>query len=173
MMKAISVRQPWAWLIVGGHKNIENRSRNTKFRGRVLIHASQTMTDNDILSALDICEEQGVQLPDEVATGAIVGMATIVDVVTQSTSPWFAGEYGYVLSSPVALPPIQCKGALGFWNFPGLNTAQVAEYLRKEPVTIRSNAQRLNVGQKIGRDWIFDWNDIDRIASIPAPGRPR
>jgi len=43
-MKAISIRQPWAWLIVNGYKDIENRSWPTKFRGRVLIHASKGMT---------------------------------------------------------------------------------------------------------------------------------
>ncbi|HDU8694716.1 TPA: ASCH domain-containing protein, partial [Morganella morganii subsp. morganii] len=40
-MKAISIRQPWAWLIVNGHKDIENRSWRTKYRGQVLVHASQ------------------------------------------------------------------------------------------------------------------------------------
>ncbi|HTV55212.1 MAG TPA: ASCH domain-containing protein, partial [Terriglobia bacterium] len=39
-MKALSIRQPWAWLIVNGFKPIENRSWNTNFRGRILIHAS-------------------------------------------------------------------------------------------------------------------------------------
>ncbi|WP_245839042.1 ASCH domain-containing protein [Yersinia kristensenii] len=39
-MKALSIRQPWAWLIVNGYKDIENRTWNTKCRGPVLIHAS-------------------------------------------------------------------------------------------------------------------------------------
>jgi ASCH domain len=43
-MKAPSIRQRWAWLIVNGHKDIENRAWPTKFRGRVLIHASKGMT---------------------------------------------------------------------------------------------------------------------------------
>jgi hypothetical protein len=38
---ALSLRQPWADLIVNGIKNIENRSRPTRFRGRLLIHASK------------------------------------------------------------------------------------------------------------------------------------
>lgn len=40
-MKALSIRQPWAWLIVAGYKDIENRSWPTNFRGRVYIHASR------------------------------------------------------------------------------------------------------------------------------------
>ena len=39
-MKAITIKQPWASLIVHGIKDIENRSWSTKFRGRVLIHAA-------------------------------------------------------------------------------------------------------------------------------------
>jgi hypothetical protein len=40
-MKILSVRQPWAALIVSGHKDIENRTWSTRYRGPVLIHASQ------------------------------------------------------------------------------------------------------------------------------------
>lgn len=43
-MKALSIRQPWAWLILHGGKDIENRSWNTNFRGRFLIHAAAGMT---------------------------------------------------------------------------------------------------------------------------------
>ena len=34
----LSIRQPWAWLIVNGYKDIENRTWSTRFRGKVLIH---------------------------------------------------------------------------------------------------------------------------------------
>lgn len=39
-MKAITIKQPWASLIVHGIKDIENRTWLTHFRGRVLIHAA-------------------------------------------------------------------------------------------------------------------------------------
>lgn len=42
-MKALSIRQPWAWLIANGYKDIENRSWRTNYRGPVLIHASAAM----------------------------------------------------------------------------------------------------------------------------------
>jgi hypothetical protein len=49
--------------------------------------------------------------------GAIVGTVEIVDCVSRSGSPWFFGDYGFVLKDPIALPePIECKGALGFWD---------------------------------------------------------
>lgn len=40
-MKVISLLQPWASLVVLGHKKIETRSWNTKHRGELLIHASK------------------------------------------------------------------------------------------------------------------------------------
>src|SRR5437016_10859136 len=50
-MKALSVRQPWAWLIVNGHKDIENRSWQTKFRGKLLIHAGQRFDPKGVEAA--------------------------------------------------------------------------------------------------------------------------
>lgn len=42
MIPALSIRQPGAWLIVNGHKDIENRDwPTTNFRGRLLVHADQ------------------------------------------------------------------------------------------------------------------------------------
>ncbi len=40
-IKALSIKQPWAWAIVNGYKTIENRTWKTKFRGAFLIHASK------------------------------------------------------------------------------------------------------------------------------------
>ena len=47
-MKALSVRQPWATLIVCGRKRIETRTRPTRHRGPLLIHAAAS-TDADVL----------------------------------------------------------------------------------------------------------------------------
>ncbi|WP_289241690.1 ASCH domain-containing protein [Delftia sp.] len=44
MIPALSIRQPWAWLIVHGYKDIENRDWHTPFRGNLLVHAGLTMT---------------------------------------------------------------------------------------------------------------------------------
>ncbi|WP_157251095.1 ASCH domain-containing protein [Nonomuraea typhae] len=42
-MKALSIKQPWAFLIASGHKDIENRSKGTSHRGVIAIHASLTL----------------------------------------------------------------------------------------------------------------------------------
>jgi len=41
-MKALSLKQPYAELILQGKKKIELRTWNTKFRGEFYIHASLT-----------------------------------------------------------------------------------------------------------------------------------
>jgi ASCH domain len=43
-MRTLSLRQPWAWLVVNGYKDIENRSWRTNHRGPLVIHASSTTT---------------------------------------------------------------------------------------------------------------------------------
>jgi hypothetical protein len=118
--RALSIRQPWAWLIAHGYKDIENRSRRTRFRGRFLIHASATMTRADYAACMIfIASMEGtwrVPAPDLLPRGGIVGEAEILDCVADSKSPWFTGEYGYVLANQKTLPFHPCKGALGFFK---------------------------------------------------------
>ena len=44
----LSIRQPWAWLVAHGWKNIENRTWQTNYRGRLLIHAAGGMTSEGV-----------------------------------------------------------------------------------------------------------------------------
>ncbi len=118
-MKAISIRQPYAWLIVNGHKDIENRDWPTNFRGRVLIHAGVTYSKRDYEDDLDMYSEQYGSYPKrEEMIGGIVGVATITGCVTESTSGWFLGKYGFVLADAKPLPLVPCKGALGIFSVP-------------------------------------------------------
>src|SRR3990167_9411398 len=62
-MKALSIRQPWAWLILHAGKDIENRGWPTSFRGRFLIHASKGMTRAEYELADDpLCDRGGPTL---------------------------------------------------------------------------------------------------------------
>lgn len=117
-MKAISIRQPWAWLIVNGYKDIENRSWRTKYRGQVLIHASHGVKKAEYERAKELTERLGITLPDASSfeTGGIVGVATITDCVEQSESPWFFGEKGFVLTDARPLEFIQIKEKLSFFE---------------------------------------------------------
>lgn len=113
-MKALSIRQPWAWLIVNGYKPIENRSWKTKFRGKFLIHAPKKI-DREAIEYINEVHPN-IILPDEYETGGIVGQANLVDCVTDSHSPWFFGDYGFVLESRSILPFMPCKGMLSFFK---------------------------------------------------------
>ena len=122
-MRALSIRQPWAWLIVNGHKLIENRDWSTAYRGEVLIHASKTCTRKYFEEIAGQVEQQfEIVLPcfEVVDRGGIVGVAEIVDCVTTSNSPWFTGEFGFVLANARPLPFLPFKGALGFFDVPGV-----------------------------------------------------
>ena len=130
-LPALSIRQPWAWLILHAGKDIENRSWKTRFRGKFLIHASKGCTFNDWNEAR-ICYENlmiageistsGGAIPDrrDLHRGGIVGMAEIVDCTMDTDSEWYMGGWGYVLRNAKPLPFVPCKGSLGFF-FPPNN----------------------------------------------------
>jgi hypothetical protein len=55
---------------------------------------------------------------EDLKRGGIVGEVEVVDCVTESDSPWFTGDYGFVLRNPVVLPFRTCTGALKFFAVP-------------------------------------------------------
>lgn len=125
-MKALSVRQPYAWLIVNGHKSFENRdwqpkNWGRKFRGRILIHASKGMTKDEYLIGRDHAEDHGVTLPpfDELQRGGIVGETEIVAWHDSPPDMPFAFGSGLELRNSKPLPFRPLKGALGFFNVEG------------------------------------------------------
>ena len=123
-MKALSIRQPWAWLIVNGYKDVENRTWATTERGTRLIHAAKTMTTADYVEALAFIRSKYsianladiVPKPHELEFGGIVGSAMIQDCVRTYPSPWFTGPYGHTLRDAHPLPFIPMKGALGYFD---------------------------------------------------------
>lgn len=121
-MIALSIRQPWASLILRAGKDIENRSWPTRFRGRILIHAAKGCTRDELEDALDFAEYAcGIRYSADLKTiqhGGIVGSVEIVDCVTVSNSPWFCGRFGFVLRDPQPLPLRPWRGQLGFFDVP-------------------------------------------------------
>lgn len=137
-MKAISIRQPWAWAIVAGYKDVENRDWPTRYRGRVLIHASKREETGDVDYVVNLVAHQTGRTREDIAReygdhllagglGAIVGAATIDDCVEDMRSDWFFGKYGFVVADATAIQPVPCKGALSFFNVP----PQVAQAIRE------------------------------------------
>lgn len=124
-MRALSVRQPWAWLIVQGYKDIENRDWETQFRGRALVHAGLTMPLSYYEEVADwVQQAAGIVLPEPEALerGGIVGAVTIAGCVRRSESPWFNGDgergFGFQLRDAMPLPFKPWKGRLGFFDVP-------------------------------------------------------
>lgn len=130
-MKALSVRAPWWWAILHLGKDIENRDWPTRFRGRVLLHASRWFKlaeIHDDLETLRLIREHSNVAPVDLiitprmlrdAGGALVGSVEIVDCVSASASPWFFGKHGFVLRNPeVFARPIPYRGQLGFFEVP-------------------------------------------------------
>ena len=119
LFRAISIRQPWAWLIVHGYKDIENRSWKTKYRGPVYIHAGKLLSKDEFIDAELVANGLGITIPqpDELTFGSIIGIATITNCVSESNSPWFSGAYGFKLKNATPLDnPIPYRGQLGFFK---------------------------------------------------------
>jgi hypothetical protein len=118
-MKALSIRQPWAWLIVNGWKNIENRDWPTRFRGPFLVHAGKAMTMEEYEACqIFMAGFTALELPpfDALQRGGIVGQAVLLDCVAEHDSEWFCGEWGFVLDNAIALPFTPFRGQLGFFD---------------------------------------------------------
>lgn len=123
-MKALSIRQPWAWLIANGYKDIENRSWQTKFRGPVLIHASSKRpTLAEVKAARSILEQthgwelaQTMPTAEQFQVGGFVGVVTITGTCESSPSPWFFGPVGYQLKDAMQLKFRPFRGRLSFFE---------------------------------------------------------
>ena len=120
-MIALSIRQPWAWLILHAGKDVENRSWPTKFRGRFLIHAAKGMTQREYENACQFARYVvGInsRLPafKELPRGGIVGEAEIWNCVSESSSKWFEGPHGFLIRKAVPLEFRPLAGTLGFFH---------------------------------------------------------
>lgn len=130
MMLALSIRQPWAWLIVHGFKDVENRTWTTEYRGRFLVHAGKAMTSEEYDEAAAVVARirPNLIVPPwrMLERGGIVGEAELTDCVTASVSPWFGGPHGFVVRDAKVTPFVSCPGALKFFD----------------PVKVRSGAKQ-------------------------------
>ena len=138
-MKAISIRQPWAWLVLYAGKSVENRNWTTSFRGEFLIHSSKGMTRDEYEDGVDSAamelglsfETMERMVPDfeSLVRGGIIGRARLVDVVPPCAFPgsqrctcgraWHIGvQNGFVLEDVHPLPFIPYRGALGLFDVP-------------------------------------------------------
>lgn len=130
-MKCLSIRQPWASLIIENIKDIENRTWKTKFRGTVLVHtcAWYSQTPAGILTTEQWLYSKDKEYDHRVYS-AIIGTVDIIDCVINHKSIWAEKIeypnwtelpliYNWVLANPVKFdePILNVKGKLSFWDY--------------------------------------------------------
>ena len=134
-MKAISLLQPWATLVVMGVKKIETRNWGTKHRGTILIHASQGKAGS--IFAADAPFKKYIPDFKKLPFGAIIGEATIADVIRiedlemnddiinrltmeeKAFGDYSEGRYAWMLEDAVEFTrPIPARGDIKYLGIP-------------------------------------------------------
>ena len=127
-MKTLSVRQPWANLIVHGIKDIENRTWKTNYRGRIYIHAPSLsvklykICHNEIDNSI-FCrnyENNYEYLFDQLLFSAIIGTVEIINCIRDSKSTWADPDcWHWTLKNPELFkePILNVKGKLSLWEY--------------------------------------------------------
>lgn len=141
------MRQPWAWAIIHGGKDVENRTQAWTYRGPLAIHAGAQISERGKEAVPRIVNEQrggdgfGLYLGAN-HFSALIGTVDLVDVHVAHDgcceSPWAEREYReaggrlrkeiahLVLENPRPLPePIPARGMLGLWTPPPIVLEQL------------------------------------------------
>ncbi len=125
-MKVLTIKQPWATLIMQRDKRFEFRSWQTKYRGDLLIHAGKGIDKEAIKRFKEY-------LPEELPFGKILGKVTLVDCIRISpefkesllkenkdiyTKSSFKENFGWQMDNVQAFKePIEAKGHLSLWEY--------------------------------------------------------
>lgn len=125
-MKVLTIKQPWASLIIQGYKRFEFRSWQTKYRGELLIHAGKGI-DKEAVKRLE------KYIPEDMPLGKIIGKVKLVDCIKMSpefkeillkenkdiyTDSSFKENYGWKLTDIQKFDkPIKAKGHLSLWEY--------------------------------------------------------
>jgi hypothetical protein len=141
-MQVLSVRQPWAWAIARGYKDVENRTWDTTYRGLLAIHASLRM-DHDSLKN-PVLKDVGWDAADPMAaTGGIIALVNLDGICTEAKDGqkcecglWAEpGSCHWQLSNARPLPePIMTLGQPGLWAPAPAVVAGLAKMLPGESV---------------------------------------
>lgn len=122
VLNALSIHQPWAWAIVNGHKNIENRSRNFRYRGDLLVHSSKSTKTEEFNAARAFLFRKGVRVPErsQLSFGSVIGRVQLVDCNYRSSyfHPWgMPLHYHLEFENPIAFElPIPFSGRQGLFK---------------------------------------------------------
>lgn len=117
--RVLTIRQPWAWAIIHGGKDVENRSWSTRYRGALLIHAGSAFEPDGYETVKQLATRTPPQ-PSEFVHGAIIGVVELVDCLLGFQSEWsIAGQWHWRLDDPQPFDDVvRCPGKLGLWRPP-------------------------------------------------------
>ncbi|MFD0366314.1 ASCH domain-containing protein [Nocardia sp. GCM10030253] len=121
-LRVLSVRRPWANLIVAGRKTVENRSWSTAYRGRLVIHAGRTW----VPAAAELSRTLGITGFDAAngSPGGFLGTVEVLDVhpAASCCAPWGFQDpdtFHWVLGGAQPFDePIPGLGRLGLYRAP-------------------------------------------------------
>lgn len=129
-MKALTLTQPWASLVMSGDKRIETRSWSTAYRGPLAIHAAKGWDADARWFASQVCGRilLGWDLPEDLPRGAVLGTVELLDVqptwaLNPSERERFFGDYspgrwGWIFGDfRNFAQPVLARGALGLWEW--------------------------------------------------------
>lgn len=122
--RGLTLKPWWAWAVMHAGKRIENRSWQTRYRGRIAIHAGRAgVTPAERLSFAQRVGVAGLVLPDDSAMihSAIVGRAVLVDCVQLDPAQlgiWGeSGSWHWLLEDVQPIErPVAMPGKLGLWR---------------------------------------------------------
>ena len=125
LRRAIAIRQPYAWAIIHGGKDVENRNQRAAFQfkpaigARLLIHASKGMTAAEYAVAVAFMAKLGIKplQREGLQLGGVIGSVFVRDIVSSSDSPWYQkGATALVFADPKPEPFMPMHGQAGlFW----------------------------------------------------------
>jgi hypothetical protein len=130
-LRALTIRQPWAWGLVMGYKDVENRNQPTHYRGTLLIHAGLQLDS----AGFEFVWELGLhkKLPNSLPRGGLIGTVTVLDCIKNAGSEWAVpGKWHWVLSQPTEFRGLlECRGAQGLFT-PNVSARTVGQARRHE-----------------------------------------
>lgn len=119
-MRALTIKQPWAAIIVDGHKTVELRTLATAYRGPLLVTASASPAR----CRVDLDDGTTRILP----AGCMVCVVDLVDCRPATAADSDAacydisdddGLFAWVLANPRPVEPLPIKGRLNLWDHTG------------------------------------------------------
>ena len=117
-MKALTIRQPWAYAILHLGKDVENRVWRTHYRGPLLIHAAARHERHSREMLAEYMKRPPSEATlSELPIGFIIGVADLFDCVKDAISPWAdEGAWHWRLQNVRPIRPVKCTGRLGLWT---------------------------------------------------------